>query len=136
MFTCKNVLNTRRYDFYTHVCDVFTCKNVLYTRHTSLIPMGAVNFYMQEHFLHSLIRLLYPCLRCIYLQECSVHWPYFYSHGCNKFLNTRTFFTLADTTFIPMFARYLPARMLCTLTGMSLIPMGAMPELETCFEPV
>ena len=24
--------------------------------HTSSIPMGAINFYMQEHFLHSLIR--------------------------------------------------------------------------------
>ena len=27
---------------------------------TSSIPMGAVNFYMQEHFLHSLIRLITP----------------------------------------------------------------------------
>ena len=26
----------------------------------------------------------------------------FYSHGCNKFLHARTFFTLADTTSIPM----------------------------------
>ena len=42
--------------------------------HMSSIPMGAINFYIQEHFLHSLIQLLYPCLRCIYLQECSVHF--------------------------------------------------------------
>ena len=78
---------------FTHVCDVFTCKNVLYTRmyifyshgrkvrawnliwasvakpvlwqlillpctlaHMSSIPIDAINFYMQEHFLHSLIR--------------------------------------------------------------------------------
>ena len=104
--------------------------------HTSSIPMGAINFYVQEHFLHWLIPLLFPCLRCIYMQECSVHllvhllFPgvqcqslkpvlsecsqtsfvtvddfialctisyIFYSHGCNKFLNVRTFFTLTDT---------------------------------------
>ena len=40
--------------------------------HMSSIPIGAVNFNMQEHFLHSVILLLYPFLRCIYLQECSV----------------------------------------------------------------
>ena len=43
--------------------------------HTFSIPMGAVNFYIQEHFLHSLIWLLYPSLRCIYQQECSAHLP-------------------------------------------------------------
>ena len=63
--------------------------------HMSSIPMGAINFYMEEHFLHSLIPLLFSCLRCIYMQECSVH-------------------------------------SLCT----SCIPMGAMSELETFFEPV
>ena len=42
--------------------------------HMSSIPMGAINFYMQELFLHSLIRLLYhPWVWCIYMQECSVH---------------------------------------------------------------
>ena len=41
--------------------------------HTSSIPMGAINFYMQERFLHLLIPLLFPCLQCIYMQECSVH---------------------------------------------------------------
>ena len=103
--------------------------------HTSSIPMGAINFYMQERFLHLLIQLPFPCLRCIYMQECSVHslvcllFPWvqcqslkpvlsqcsqtgfvtvddfialytrsyvFYSHGCNKLLHARTFFTLAD----------------------------------------
>ena len=39
--------------------------------HTSSIPMGAINLYMQEHFLHSLIPLLF---KCSYI---------FYSHGCN-----------------------------------------------------
>ena len=37
------------------------------------IPMGAINFYMLEGFLHSLIPLIFSCLRCIYMQECSVH---------------------------------------------------------------
>ena len=41
--------------------------------HTSSIQMGAINFYMQEHFLHSLKPLLFSCLRCIYMQEYSVH---------------------------------------------------------------
>ena len=41
--------------------------------HVSSIPMGSINFYMQECFLHSLIPLLFKCLRCIYMQECSVH---------------------------------------------------------------
>ena len=41
--------------------------------HTSSIPIGVINFHMQECFLHSLIRLLYPWVWCIYMQECSVH---------------------------------------------------------------
>ena len=41
--------------------------------HTSSIPMGAINFYMLEPFLHSLIPLLFPCLRCIYMKECFVY---------------------------------------------------------------
>ena len=40
--------------------------------HMSSIPMGAINFYMQERFLHLLIPLLFSCLRCIYMQECVV----------------------------------------------------------------
>ena len=36
------------------------------------------------------------------------------------------FFTLADTTSIPMGAMYLHATMFCTLAHMSSIPMGAM----------
>ena len=46
------------------------------------------------------------------------------------------FLTLADMTYIPMFAMYLPARMFCTLARTSSISMDAMSELETCFEPV
>ena len=38
-----------------------------------------------------------------------------YSHGCNKFLHAKMFFTLTDTTSILMFAMYLHARMFCTL---------------------
>ena len=41
--------------------------------HKSCVPMDAINFYIQERFLHSLIPLLFSCLRCIYMQECSVH---------------------------------------------------------------
>ena len=46
------------------------------------------------------------------------------------------FLTHADKTFIPKFEMYLPARMFCTLARTSSIPLGAMSERETCFEPV
>ena len=116
VFTCKNVLCTfsyvfyshgcnkflhaktffyiRWYHFYSHVCNVFTCRNVLYTRS---------------------ICLLFPWVQCQSLKpvlsQCSqtgfvtaddfialyTRSYVFYSHGCNKFLYARTFFTLADT---------------------------------------
>ena len=61
-------------------------------------------------------------LSCQKWQLNSVQCPYvFYSHGCNKFLHARTFFTLTDTTFIPMFAMHLPARMFCTLAHIHLL---------------
>ena len=41
--------------------------------YTTFIPMGAMYLYMQEHSVHSLIRLLYLWVWCIYMQECSVH---------------------------------------------------------------
>ena len=55
VFTCKNVLNSRSYDFYTHGCDVFTCKNVFTLDHTTSIPVGAL-YLMQESSVHSLIQ--------------------------------------------------------------------------------
>ena len=94
-FTCRYDLYNHWYNLYTRGWDVFTCKNFLCIAHTSSIPMGAINFYMQERFLHLMIPLLFSCWRCIYMQECSV----------DSF-------------------------------RMSSIPMGAMSELETCFEPV
>ena len=45
-------------------------------------------------------------------------------------------FTLADTTSIYMFEMYLHATTFCTLACASSIPMGAMSELEPCFELV
>ena len=91
--------------------------------HTSSIPMGAINFYMLEHFfaladttsIQILVCLLFPWVQCqslkpvlsqcsqsgfvtvddfIALYTCSY---VFNSHGCNKFLHARTFFTLAVT---------------------------------------
>ena len=49
--------------------------------HTSSIPMGAVNFYMQEHFLHSLMTFI----------------PIFV-----MYLPARMFCTLACVSYIPM----------------------------------
>ena len=67
--------------------------------HMSSIPMGAINFYMQECFSHSLIPLLFSCLRCIYMQECSVHSlrKSSISMGAISFYMQEHFFTLADT---------------------------------------
>ena len=50
--------------------------------HTPSIPMGAMYLDLQERFLHSLIPLLFPWVRWIYMQEC--------------------FFTLADTILYPL----------------------------------
>ena len=88
----------------------------------SSVPMGAINFYMQEHIftladttsVQMLLYLLFPWVQCQSLKpvlsQCSqtdfvtvddfiLYTPSYvlYSHGCNKFLHTRTFFTLADT---------------------------------------
>ena len=62
-----------------------------------------------------------------------------YSHICNlwcKLLPVGVICSTTDKIFIPMVAMYLHARMFCSLTHISSIPMGAMSELETCFEPV
>ena len=87
--------------------------------HASSISMGAINFYMQERFLHSVIPLLFPCSNVFYSHGCNVmawnlFWAIvaklvlwqlifialytrsyvFFSHGCNVFIHARTFFTL------------------------------------------
>ena len=90
--------------------------------HTSSIPMGLVNFYMQEHFLHSLIRLLYPCLRYIYLQECSVHSPL-----CLLFpwCNVRAWNLFWASVVKPVLWQ-LMILLPCILAHKSSIPMGAL----------
>ena len=52
---------------------------------------------------------------------------------CQNVTCKKVFFTLADTTAIPIFGIYLHARLFCTLTRMSSIPLGAMSERETYF---
>ena len=90
--------------------------------------MGAINFYVQEHFLHSLtscfystaLTSLFPWVQCQSLKpvlsQCSqtgfvtvdvfialyTRSYVFYSYGCNKFLHAKTFFTLTDTTSVQM----------------------------------
>ena len=82
-------LYTPSYVFYSHGCSKFLHARTFFT-----------------HFCNG-----FTCKNVLYTR------PYvFDSHGCNKFLYARTFLTLADMTFIPMFAMYLPARMFCTLT--------------------
>ena len=92
--TFKNVFNTRWYHFYSHVCDVFTCKNVLYTR--------SVRLLFPRVQCHSLKPALSQCSQNVFVAVddfIALYTPsyVFYSHGCNKFLHSRTIFTLADT---------------------------------------
>ena len=57
-----------------------------------IVTCGA-SCYLRVWSVQPPIQSLYLCVRCIYMQECSVHLLYvFYSHGCNKFLHLRTFF--------------------------------------------
>ena len=79
---------------YSHVCDVFTCKNVLYTRSVCLLFP-----WMQCQSLKSFLR---QCSQTSFVRVEDFIAQYspsyvFYSHGCNKFLNAITFFTLTDT---------------------------------------
>ena len=59
VFTCKNVLNTSSYDFYTHGCDVFTCKNVLYT-HSYNLYTCVCNVFTCKNILYTLWYDLIP----------------------------------------------------------------------------
>ena len=112
---------------FIHMCVKYLHAGMFCTlAHTSSIPMGAINFYMQERFLHSLMQLLYPWVYVFTCRSVLYTRSYvFYSHGCNKFQHARMFFTLTDTTFIPMGVMYLHARMFCTLAHTYSIPMGA-----------
>ena len=73
-----------QYIFYSHGCNVrawnlfwaSVAKPVLWQlillpctlTHTSSLPMGAINFYMQEYFLHSLIRSIAPIFTKVWLR--------------------------------------------------------------------
>ena len=62
-----------------------------------------------------------------------------YSHICNlwgEFLPVGMICTTTDTISIPAGEMYLHARMFCAFAHTSSIPMDAMQELETCFQPV
>ena len=83
------------------------------------------SFYLWVWSVQPLIQSLYLWVRCIYMQECSVHLLIlFYFLVCNKFLHARMLFTLTDTTFILMFVMYLHARMFCTLAPFVLYSHG------------
>ena len=66
--------------------------------HTSSIPMSAINFYMQERFLHSLIPLLFPWVQCQSLKPVLGQCSQTVFVKVNDFiaLYTHSFFTLTD----------------------------------------
>ena len=74
---------------------VFTCRYDLYNHRYNLYTRGWDVFTCKN-----------VLCNCSYV---------FYSHECSKFLHATTFFTLADTTSILMFAMYIHGRMFCTL---------------------
>ena len=66
--------------------------------HMFSIPMGTINFYMQIMFF-TLADTTFIPMNVMYSHArmfCTRSYI-LYSHGCNKFLYARTFFTLADT---------------------------------------
>ena len=74
-------------------------------------------FYLRVWYVQPPIQSLYPWVRCISMQECSVHsLMFFIPMGVINFYMQERFFTLAGTTFIPMVLMYLHATMFCTLT--------------------
>ena len=89
IFTCKNVLNTRSYDFYTHGCDVFTCKNVLntYTYMTS-IPVGLM-YLPRSYNLYICGCNLFTCKNILYTRSYNL-----YTFGCNVFTCKNVLYTL------------------------------------------
>ena len=125
VFTC-------RYDLYNQLLiqSLYMWLRCIYMQECSVhlllssIPMGAINFYLQEYFLPSLIPLLFPWVQRQSLKpvlsQCSktgfVTEDYFialytpsyalYSFGRNTFLHARKFFTLAGTTSIQMLVRF------------------------------
>ena len=50
----------------------------------------------------------------------------FYTHGCDVFAFKNAFYTIPDTTSIPMGVMYLHARTFFTLADTTSIPVGAM----------
>ena len=94
--------------------------------HTSSIPMGSINFYKKEMFLQALIPLLFPSLvwDVFTCKNVLYTWAYvFYSHGCNKFLHARTFFTLSDsiTPIFTMLTKVWPHANLAMVTNNSTV---------------
>ena len=111
------------YVFYSHGCNVrawnlfwaSVAKPVLWQLvrllpctlpHTSSIPMGAINFYMQKHFLHWLIPLLFPCSYICYSHGCSLRaWNLFWASVAKPVLWQLMILlpcTLAHMSSIPM----------------------------------
>ena len=85
------------WEFCTHVCDVFTCKNVLHTRPYIFYSHGC-NVRAWNLFWASVANKFCYSWWFYCLYTCSY---VFYSHGCNVFIHARLFFPLTDTTSIP-----------------------------------
>ena len=91
--------------------------------HTSSVQTGAINFHMLERFLHSLslIPLLFSCLRCIYMQECSVHLL----HTSSIHMGVLAAWNLFWASLAKLVLWQLMILLPCTLPHMYSIPMGA-----------
>ena len=116
--------------------------------HMSSIPMDAINFYLQECFLHLLIPLQFPCLYIVYSHGCNVGaLNLFWASVAKPVLRQLMILllcTLAHTSSIPMGAInfyvqesfYTHLYYFYSHACVSSITMGALSKLETCFELV
>ena len=110
--------------------------------------------YMHECSVHSLIRLVFPWMR--WISTCMnvfyICWYNFYTHESDVFTGKNVLYTLSyvfysygcnvrawNLIWVSVAKPVLWQLIIllpCTLAHKSSIPMGAMSELETCFEPV
>ena len=85
------------------------------------------SIYMQECSVHSLIRLLFPWVQCIYTCKNIFYtgWYHFYSHGCEVFTCKNVLYTRSYVFYSHGCNVFIHARMFFTLADMILYPLRA-----------
>ena len=93
--------------------------------HTTSIPVGEMYLYMQERSVHSLIRLLYPWVWCIYMQNLLNTRSYdFYTHGCDVFTCKNVLYTCSCKLYTCM-CNVFTCKNILALSDLILYPLGS-----------